>query len=50
MTLSLGSIIKGLLLNGVPIEIVRKSFPSEEVFQGLIDILIKSNDFEEKAP
>lgn len=52
MTLSLGSIIKGLLYNDVPIEVIRKSFPSGEVFQGLIDILIKPDALEDekKAP
>lgn len=51
ITLSLGSIIKNLLLNGVPIEIVRKSFPSDDVFQGLVDIFIdtKTSD-NKKAP
>lgn len=44
VTLSLGHIIKNLILNGVPIVVVRKSFPSEGVFQELIDI------FEELAP
>ena len=51
ITLSLGSIIKNLLLNGVPLEIVRKSFPSDDVFQGLVDIFMdtKTSD-NKKAP
>lgn len=51
ITLSLGSIINNLLLNGVPIEIVRKSFPSDDVFQGLVDIFTdaKTSD-NKKAP
>lgn len=51
ITLSLGSIIKNLLLNGVPLEIVRKSFQSDDVFQGLVDIFMdtKTSD-NKKAP
>ena len=51
ITLSLGSIINNLLLNGVPIEIVRKSFPSDDIFQELVDVFIdtKTSD-DKKAP
>lgn len=51
ITLSLGSIIRNLLLNGVHIDVVRKSFPSDEVFQELVDLFkdIKSSE-NKKAP
>ena len=48
ITLSLGSIIKNLLLNGVPLEIVRKSFPSDDVFQGLVDIFMDTKTSDNK--
>lgn len=50
ITLSLGSIIKNLLLNGVPIEVVRKSFPSDDVFQELVDVFIDIKTSDKKAP